>query len=236
MDGIPDGDRIQDLDGIWDSDGIPDHNGIPDHDGIPDSDRIPDKGPHPEMGYQTGAHTPPILPLLQSGQTSHTPWLGCLIQCSFQSYLVWVQSYFTCSPPCENNIFHLTWKNSQNNHETTPFPPIRYLLGVTKYTPNINFPYYHPFPSNGCHPRWPKRLGDQEWSIEFPSTHNVILSFPSFSSFPRFISISPHAIISFTSRGKIPKTVVKQLRSIKKITLYKSPVTWFNPINSLICI
>ena len=30
---------------------------------------------------------------------------------------------------CDNNIFHLAWKNSQNSHEETPFPSIRYLYG-----------------------------------------------------------------------------------------------------------
>ena len=30
----------------------------------------------------------------------------------FQSHLTWVQSHLVCSPPCENNIFHLMWKNS----------------------------------------------------------------------------------------------------------------------------
>ena len=31
--------------------------------------------------------------------------LGCLFWC-----LTWVQSHLTCSPPCNNNIFHLAWK------------------------------------------------------------------------------------------------------------------------------
>ena len=34
-------------------------------------------------------------------------------------------------PPCENNIFHLAWKNSQKSHAATPIPLIRYLLRAT---------------------------------------------------------------------------------------------------------
>ena len=103
IDGIPDHNGIPDSDGIPDIDGIPDHNGIPDSDGIPDRDGIPDKDPHPQMGYQTGAHppTPPNLAPAPILPDPPHPWLGCLIRCSFQSHLVWVQSHFTCSPPCE---------------------------------------------------------------------------------------------------------------------------------------
>ena len=32
---------------------------------------------------------------------------------SFQSHLAWTQSQLASSPPHENNIFHLAWKNSQ---------------------------------------------------------------------------------------------------------------------------
>ena len=35
--------------------------------------------------------------------------------------------HLMCSPPCENNIFHVMWKNSQKKHEATPIPPIGYL-------------------------------------------------------------------------------------------------------------
>ena len=37
------------------------------------------------------------------------------------------------SPPRKNNIFHLTWKNSQKSHAATPIPSTRYLLRATKY-------------------------------------------------------------------------------------------------------
>ena len=36
-------------------------------------------------------------------------------------------SHLAYSPPCKNNIFHLTWKNSPKNHKVTPIPSIRYL-------------------------------------------------------------------------------------------------------------
>ena len=49
-------------------------------------------------------------------------WLGCLFWCLFQSHLTLVQAHLVCSPPRESNIFHLTWKKSQNSHEATPFP------------------------------------------------------------------------------------------------------------------
>ena len=49
---------------------------------------------------------------------------------------MWVQSRVL--PPCENNIFHLTWKNSQKNHEATPFPSVRYLYE----SPKANFGYF----------------------------------------------------------------------------------------------
>ena len=84
-------------------------------------------------------------PVSQSGPVSATPsgWdggtthpqLGCSFQCLFQSHLVWVQSHLACSPPCENNIFHLSWKNSQNSHEATPFTSIRYLYESPNTTP-----------------------------------------------------------------------------------------------------
>ena len=50
-----------------------------------------------------------------------------VFQCTFQSHLTWVQSHLACSHPCENNIFNLTWKNSQNSLEASPFPLVRYL-------------------------------------------------------------------------------------------------------------
>ena len=52
--------------------------------------------------------------------------------CSFKSHLVWVQSHLTCSPPIENNIFHLAWENSQNSREATPFPSNQiFIFNVT---------------------------------------------------------------------------------------------------------
>ena len=116
--------------------------------GIPESDGIPDKGPTPrwDTRQEPTPPTSPILPLLQSDQTPHTPWLGCLIRCSFQSHLVWVQSHFTCSPPCENNIFNFTWKNSQNDHETTPLPSIRYLHESPNMPQILNSPIITYFP------------------------------------------------------------------------------------------
>ena len=35
-------------------------------------------------------------------------------------------------PPLKNNIFHLAWKNSQNNREATLFPSIRYSTSHQK--------------------------------------------------------------------------------------------------------
>ena len=35
-------------------------------------------------------------------------------------------------PPHKNNIFHFTWKNSQNSHKAIPFPPIRRLYESPK--------------------------------------------------------------------------------------------------------
>ena len=65
---------------------------------------------------------PQIWNLLHSGQTTQpSPQLGCLLLCSFQSHLKWVQSHLTCSPPHRNNIFQHAWNQSQNNHEATAF-------------------------------------------------------------------------------------------------------------------
>ena len=44
--------------------------------------------------------------------------------------------HLACPPPHENNIFHLTWKNSQKSQETRPIPSIRYLLRATKKAHN----------------------------------------------------------------------------------------------------
>ena len=43
------------------------------------------------------------------------------------SHLKWAFSpcvHLALSPPCENNIFYLAWKNSQKSHEATPIPSI----------------------------------------------------------------------------------------------------------------
>ena len=50
---------------------------------------------------------------------------------SCETHHLLLASHLTCSPPCENNIFHLAWKNSQKSHEATPIPSIRYLLRAT---------------------------------------------------------------------------------------------------------
>ena len=63
--------------------------------------------------------SPPIYPFiwLPSSLTLSSRWDGgildsdVLFQCSFQSHLTWAQYHLTCSPLCENNIFHLTWTN-----------------------------------------------------------------------------------------------------------------------------
>ena len=53
------------------------------------------------------------------------------------SHLTWpFSSHIHMPPPCENNIFHLAWKNSQNSRETTPIPSIRYLLRATNNVKN----------------------------------------------------------------------------------------------------
>ena len=76
--------------------------------------------------YQTCAS---LIPHLHSSKFLSFPIFISIspfhFQGSFQSHLAWVQSHLTCSPPCKNNIFHLTWKNSQNSREATPFPSIR---------------------------------------------------------------------------------------------------------------
>ena len=56
--------------------------------------------------------------------------IGVPLQCSFlmfisiSLYVGW--SHLTYSPPHQNNVFHLMWKNSQNSCEATPFPSIKY--------------------------------------------------------------------------------------------------------------
>ena len=65
-------------------------------------------------------------------------------------------SHLTCSPPCKNNIFHLAWKNSQNSHEATPIPSIRYLYEspITQFEPSSQMPYYLDFRNYKLSPLW----------------------------------------------------------------------------------
>ena len=45
------------------------------------------------------------------------------------STLPWHQTFnLACSPPHENNIFHLMWNNYQNIDKATPIPSISHLL------------------------------------------------------------------------------------------------------------
>ena len=55
----------------------------------------------------------------------------------FQSHLTWVQFHLACSPPYENNIFHLAWKNSRKSHEATVS-----INKVTLYESPIELTYY----------------------------------------------------------------------------------------------
>ena len=149
--------------------------------------------------------------------TSHPSWDFC-----FDVHFNITSNGFNlpCSPPHKFFFYH-AWKKSQNYHEATPFPSIRYLYESPHMPETSNLPHYHQFSSNGCYLKWLMRSAHQEWSIKVPFTQNEILSFPNFLCFPRFILFSPHMgsislhmfhakIISFTSYGKIPKIVMKQ--------------------------
>ena len=86
-------------------------------------------------------------------------------------------------------LTHLVWPQASPPPSGTPTP-------------------YLPLSQSSCpHPQTIKYHHQRS-----PPPEKEIWVFLSFPSFPMFVSISPHVIISFTSRGKIPIIVVQQHR------------------------
>ena len=95
----------------------------------------------PQLPVPSGSLSLPLLPPLlppQSGPPTPTPpniiTKGSLHPTNkFEFFIVseFFNVHFNLTLhgfnfiSCENNIFHLTWKNSQNSREATPFPSIR---------------------------------------------------------------------------------------------------------------
>ena len=67
----------------------------------------------PTPGASSGLH--PIWPLPPPPSGMLVSILACT--CSMSPHMM---------PQSKNNIFHLAWKNSENGHEATLFPSIRY--------------------------------------------------------------------------------------------------------------
>ena len=81
-----------------------------------------------EMTFQISPHIHlawPSVPSTTCKVTSHNYFSPCVT--------ILISRPPCVSPPHKNNIFHLTWKNSQKSHAATPISSIRYLLRATNY-------------------------------------------------------------------------------------------------------
>ena len=143
--------------GRWDirwEDGIPDrHSPAPIWSMPPAGMFILVQSPPPPSAH-SGPHSP------GPHQAQHPPpgWDVHFDVClSNKSYLMWVQSHLTCSPPHENNLSHFAWKKFPKSHEATPFPSIRYITSHQLQ----EMPMHHSYLLNLCHSKMLKRTNCQ---------------------------------------------------------------------------